>query len=65
VIYTSSIMHDDIDDNPAATLGRLGGLARAKNLSARQLTDIGRAGASARWAAKPKKIKHLRKHVKK
>ncbi len=40
--------------NPAAVeLGRLGGAkggrARAKKLSAKQLSDIGKKGAKARW----------------
>jgi hypothetical protein len=36
--------------NPAAvTLGRQGGKARAKKLSKRALSKIGRKGAKARW----------------
>jgi hypothetical protein len=33
-------------------LGALGGQARAKNLSAKRLTQIGRQGAAARWVKK-------------
>lgn len=45
------------EKNPAAVaLGRLGGLkggvARAKKLSKRRLTAIGRAGAKVRWGRK-------------
>lgn len=41
--------------NPAAVAlgrkgGKKGGKARAANLSAEQLTEIGRKGAAARWA---------------
>lgn len=44
----------DPPKNPAAVaLGKLGGAkggkARAKNLSAKRLSDIGKAGARARW----------------
>lgn len=43
------------DKNPAAVeLGRLGGLkggkARAKNLTRKQLSEIGRKAAVARWS---------------
>jgi hypothetical protein len=38
------------DKNLAAvTLGRLGGLARAKKLSKERLSDIGRKAAQIRW----------------
>ena len=39
----------------AVALGRRGGLARAKKVSRRKLTEIGRKGAAARWrkARKP------------
>lgn len=33
----------------AAALGKLGGTARAKNLSKRALSAIGSKGAKARW----------------
>ena len=37
--------------NPAAVaLGRKGGKARAANLTAEQLSEIGRMGAAKRWA---------------
>jgi hypothetical protein len=38
-----------------ASMGRLGGKARAKNLTKEQLTAIGRKGAQKRWAKKPVK----------
>jgi len=42
--------------NPAAQqLGKLGGLARARKVSKRKLSEIGRKGATARW-------KKARKH---
>jgi len=36
----------------AAELGRLGGAARARNLSAEQKTAIGQKGAATRWGRK-------------
>lgn len=36
----------------ATQLGALGGKARAKNLSKRQLSEIGKAAAAKRWAKK-------------
>lgn len=33
----------------AQALGKLGGKARAKRLTKRQLRDIGKKGAAARW----------------
>jgi hypothetical protein len=43
-------------DPAAVSLGRRGGLkggkARAKKLSPKQLSDIGKKGAAARWSAK-------------
>jgi len=43
-------------DPAAVSLGRRGGLkggkARAKKLSSKQLSDIGKKGAAARWSAK-------------
>jgi hypothetical protein len=42
--------------NPAAVkLGGLGGKARARNLSKRALSKIGRKGAAVRWKKKGKK----------
>jgi hypothetical protein len=38
----------------AKEIGRKGGKARAKNLSKKQLTAIGRKGAAKRWGSKPK-----------
>ena len=38
----------------AVALGALGGQARAKNLSAKRLTQIGRLGAATRWSKKKK-----------
>ena len=35
-----------------AVIGRKGGKARAENLSAEELRDIGRKGAEARWGKK-------------
>jgi hypothetical protein len=44
---------DDRDDapalSPAAQLGKLGGAARAKSLTAEQRKDIARKGAAKRW----------------
>jgi hypothetical protein len=45
-----------VEKNPAAVaLGRLGGLkggkARAKNLSKKKLSEIGKKGAGARWGS--------------
>jgi hypothetical protein len=37
------------------TLGKRGGKARAKNLTAKQLSAIGKKGAATRWANKPGK----------
>jgi len=37
--------------------GKLGGEARAKNLSPRQLTAIGKKGARIRWAKRPRYVK--------
>ena len=36
--------------NAAAQLGKLGGAARARNLSPEQRADIARKGAAKRWA---------------
>jgi len=49
-----------VKKNPAAIAlgrlgGRIGGKARAKNLTAEQLAEIGRLGAAKRWGKKPKK----------
>ena len=35
--------------SPAAQLGKLGGAARAKSLTAEQRTEIARKGAAKRW----------------
>ncbi|MDR3532392.1 MAG: hypothetical protein P4L90_17800 [Rhodopila sp.] len=46
---------DDRDDTPAsaaATLGKLGGAARARNLSPEQRAEIARKGAAKRWGGK-------------
>ena len=44
---------DDREDapalSPAAQLGKLGGAARARNLTAEQKTEIARKGAAKRW----------------
>jgi hypothetical protein len=37
----------------AAEMGRKGGTARAKNLTAQRLSEIGKLGAKKRWASKP------------
>jgi hypothetical protein len=42
----------DTARSAAAELGRLGGAARARNLSAEQKAEIGRKGAARRWGAK-------------
>ena len=46
---------EELDQTPtsaAAQLGRLGGAARARNLTAEQKSDIARKGAAKRWGAK-------------
>lgn len=44
---------DDREDTPALTpgqqLGKLGGAARARNLTAEQRAEIARKGAAKRW----------------
>lgn len=41
--------------NPhAVALGRRGGLARAKSLTKKQISEIGRKGARARWGKRGK-----------
>lgn len=35
--------------SPAAQLGKLGGAARARNLTAEQKTEIAKKGAAKRW----------------
>jgi len=37
----------------AAQLGKLGGAARARNLTAEQRTEIAKKGAAKRWSRKP------------
>jgi len=37
-----------------AVIGSKGGKARARNLTAEQLTEIGRKGAASRWGPKKK-----------
>jgi hypothetical protein len=37
----------------AAQLGKLGGAARARNLTAEQRAEIARKGAAKRWGGKP------------
>ncbi len=53
-------IEEDIDDKPernpaAAELGRLGGRARAKEMTPKQRADVARKAAQARWskAARP------------
>ncbi len=41
--------HDDGKDPAAVSLGRKGGLARAKKLSGAQKADIARKAATKRW----------------
>jgi hypothetical protein len=47
---------DDREDAPALTpgqqLGKLGGAARARNLTPAQRTEIARKGATKRWGGK-------------
>ena len=58
-IKVARISVGDIEDDresdkarsPAAELGRLGGAARARNLSAEQKAEIGRKGAAKRWSS--------------
>jgi len=38
-----------------ATMGARGGKARAKNLSKKKLSEIGKQGAAKRWGSKPEK----------
>lgn len=63
IVGLSTGESEEVDPNagkdPAAVaLGRKGGLkggkARAKNLTKEQLSEIGKAGAKARWAEKDK-----------
>jgi hypothetical protein len=39
-------------DPAAVSLGAKGGKARAKNLSKKQLSEIGKAAAASRWSKK-------------
>jgi len=51
-ISVGDIADDRESDKPrsaAAELGRLGGAARARNLTAEQKAAIGRKGAAERW----------------
>ena len=41
--------------SPAAQLGKLGGAARARNLSPEQKSEIARKGAAKRWGVSDKK----------
>jgi len=47
---------DDREDvpapSPAQQLGKLGGVARARKLTAEQRTEIARKGAAKRWGRK-------------
>ncbi len=46
---------EELDQTPAsaaAQLGKLGGAARARNLTAEQRTEIARKGAAKRWGDK-------------
>ncbi len=46
------------DRLPAAVeMGRRGGKARAANLTAEQLSEIGKRGAKQRWKGHKKKVK--------
>jgi hypothetical protein len=38
-----------------ASMGKRGGKARAKNLSKKELSEIGKKGAAKRWGSKPAK----------
>lgn len=44
-----------------AEMGRKGGQKRAANLTAEQLSEIGRKGAEARWGPKKKAKKKAKK----
>ena len=51
-IATGEEMDDRVDrpaDSPAQALGRLGGAARARNLTAEQRAEIARKAAAKRW----------------
>src|SRR5579863_2219423 len=48
-----------------AEIGRKGGKARAENLTAEQLREIGRKGAAARWGPKKQVAKKAAKKAKK
>ncbi len=48
----SEDLTDDGKDPAAVSLGRRGGKARAKNLTAAQRAEIASAGAAARWKKK-------------
>ena len=43
---------DRTSASAAAQLGKLGGAARARNLTAKQRTEIARKGAAKRWEKK-------------
>ena len=45
----------------AAAMGRKGGPARAKKLSATRRTEIAKAGAQARWGGKKKALPSSKK----
>jgi general stress protein YciG len=59
-IAVARISVGDQEDDPepekaqsaAAELGRLGGAARARNLTAERRQEIGRKGAAKRWGGK-------------
>jgi hypothetical protein len=54
-IATGEEPHDREDApalSPAAQLGKLGGVARARKLTAEQRAEIARKGAAGRWKTK-------------
>ena len=54
-------MLSGMTDSAAVSLGRRGGYARARLLTAVQLRVIGLGGAAARWAGHAKKTKPRKK----
>jgi hypothetical protein len=48
-IATGEIVETPTEDSPTAALGRKGGKARAKSLSAEKRREIARKAAESRW----------------
>lgn len=52
-IATGEVEEGQEPENPAAVLGRKGGAARAKALTAEQRAEIAKKAAAKRWAKPP------------